>query len=667
MPFVKVQTIWQSLYHKLFIYTFPDGRMKFSRWFLPSLGILLLVYVILKIGANKILLAFASANYSYLLLMFFLFVPMLFVQTAKWRYLLKSQGLKFTFSYLLRLQFISLFYEAVTPGRVGSFIKIVYINKRVKNLGKSTSSVVIDRALDFLFVAFLAFLGSLFLIKDLVNVFYVIIAIFLLFVFGFIILMNKGAMRILVYLFYKVLTPERMKEKARDSFNEFYRNLPSVKAIFIAFFLTAVLWIITYTQAYISAKAFSINVPYTHFMLLFPISVLISLVPITVSGFGTREAVLINLLGKFGRAEQIVASSLAWASASLIVFSILGLYHIFKLDAKLQVRKTEKSRRGRYIKIIEGTLPLIGLTLFVYLLLKIGINNIVRGMIEIRILDLFLALILVFLLLLSQTFKWYVILKKQRIKLSFIEAVKLHFISLFYGFITPSKIGSLIKILYLRKRTGSIGESTSSVFIDRSFDLIVVLMLAAIGSIVIINRRINSIWIFLILIASIIGFLFLISQNRGRKFLNIILQRMLSSHLYSKTRKGFDGFYKSLPKKKFLMLPFTLTILNWLITYLPNYILARSIGIEIDYIHFVLILAIATVIGQIPITISGLGTREASLIGLFSLFGVEAYKVMSLSILSLILIAVLPALIGFAISLRMNRFGIEKIAKRQNG
>ncbi len=304
------------------------------RWLLPLIGVLLLYYIMSKIGIGKIIDAFSSANYYYLLVMLFLLIPMLIVQTAKWQYLLVRQGLRFNFIYLIKLQLISLFYEGVTPGRVGSFIKIAYINKNIKNLGKSCSSVVIDRALDFLFVASLAFLGSLLVMKSILNMFYISLIIFVLFLAGFAILINKDATRAVVYLFYKILIPKRLKERAKNSFNEFYKNIPSLKSIIITFLLTAVLWIIIYTQAYISARAFNVNVPYLKFMVLFPISVLISLVPITVSGLGTREAVLIKLFEGFGTPEGIVASSLVWACTALVIYAIFGLYLAFKLNIK---------------------------------------------------------------------------------------------------------------------------------------------------------------------------------------------------------------------------------------------------------------------------------------------------------------------------------------------
>ncbi len=310
------------------------------------------------------------------------------------------------------------------------------------------------------------------------------------------------------------------------------------------------------------------------------------------------------------------------------------------------------------IKKLEVILPIIGISIFAFLLFKVGIRDTLKSMMEIRFVHLIAVLFSISLFVLSQTFKWHIILKKQRIDITFMESLKIQLISLFYGFITPAKIGSLIKIAYLNKKTKNIGRSISSVVIDRAFDMIAVLLFATIGGLVLashISRIVE--WMLPLLVLSVAAFLFLISKSKGEQIVMLIYKKVLPSHFHRKAKKGFDEFYKSIPKKRFLIIPFVLALINWMVIYLPNFIIAKSVGIEIDYFLFVLILSVSTIIGQIPITVSGLGTREASLVGMFALFGIESYKIMSMSILSLILVGVIPALVGFFLSLSMHRLG----------
>lgn len=298
--------------------------------FLPIIGIALFIYIIITTGIDRLINAFVSADYFYVFLMVLLIIPTLLIQTFKWNYILKRQKINFKFFHVVKLQIISIFYELVTPARLGSLIKIAYVQEKTHNFGKSSSSVIIDRSLDFLTVALLAFLGSLILITGEFNVIYITIFVFLIFLGGFFILINKKSMKFFARIFYNIFLPKKFREKAKKSFHDFYESLPSIKTMIIVFLMGVVFWIAIYTQAYFSALAFGVNVPYLKFLTIFPISVIISLVPISVSGLGTREAVLMILLGTYGEAQNIIAFSLLWVSASLIVYSIAALFLIFK-------------------------------------------------------------------------------------------------------------------------------------------------------------------------------------------------------------------------------------------------------------------------------------------------------------------------------------------------
>ena len=78
-------------------------------------------------------------------------------------------------------------------------------------------------------------------------------------------------------------------------------------------------------------------------------------------------------------------------------------------------------------------------------------------------------------------------------------------------------------------------------------------------------------------------------------------------------------------------------------------------NVNIPYIDFILIIAVANVIASIPITIYGLGTREAALIGLFSAYSVFPENVIALSLFWFVLIWLFPSIIGAGVTLLENK------------
>ena len=308
--------------------------MRFVKSLLPVIGLALLAYLLWKIGITKIIQSFAHANYILIWVSFLIFIPIILIQTAKWSYILKKQGISLRFKDLLGIHVISLFYESVTPARIGYFMKIAYLQQRLKSVGRAASSVIIDRALDFISVAILAFFGSLVVMQKYSDTFYISLIILLIFIIGFLVILSKNRTRFFARFFYRILIPAKMKENAKNSFDEFYKTIPSKKSIIALFFMTLVFWIIVYSQAYMIARAFSLNIPYLRFLVLFPISIIVGLIPITISGFGARELVLVKLMEQFGKQESIVSFSVTWAFLSLVVFSTIGLSLIFREQLK---------------------------------------------------------------------------------------------------------------------------------------------------------------------------------------------------------------------------------------------------------------------------------------------------------------------------------------------
>jgi len=292
-------------------------------------------------------------------------------------------------------------------------------------------------------------------------------------------------------------------------------------------------------------------------------------------------------------------------------------------------------------------LPFIGIVIFIYILFKIDLGQVLTEIWGADLLFLFGALILILVLIIIQTIKWYMIARKQKIRVPFSVALKINFISNFYGFITPSKLGTLIRADYLKKY-GSFSKGITNFVIDKAMDIFSLFSLAIIMGYFFKDRFNFFSWGYLIIILIVFILLFLVFYNpkSSRLLLGFLYRHLIPKKLKDKIDVDFDSFYADLPKKRFLILVFGVNILTWINTYLITYLVGLSLGINLPFVYFLAILPLATIVAQIPITINGLGTREAALIGLFSFFGIAAVKVFSMSILSMILASILPAIIA---------------------
>jgi len=291
-------------------------------------------------------------------------------------------------------------------------------------------------------------------------------------------------------------------------------------------------------------------------------------------------------------------------------------------------------------------LPIIGILLFIYILIKVDLLKVVDEVSKANLYFLLMALVLIIILFFSETFKWYTIAFIQGINIPFFEAFKINLICNFYGFVTPSKLGTVIRAEYLKRYTENIGKGLCNFTLDKILDLSSIIFITILFSFVFKDKLDLPIGVF---VAMFLGFvlltLFFINKNRSKFILKLFFNKLVPDNLRDKAKLTFNSFYDNIPKKRYFILFFFFNSLNWIIIYSVTYFIGLSLGINLPYIYYLAILPIGTLVTMIPISINGLGTREAALISLFALFGIEAAKVFSMSILSLGF-GIIPAIIG---------------------
>ena len=301
--------------------------MKFRK-ILPFIGILIFAYLIFRIGLDKILGSILSANiYLLILALLFSFIALI-PPIIKWMVVLRSQNIMLNFWTLFRIDFMGIFYGSITPGRVGTFIRAYYLRDKIKKpLGACISSVVVDKMLDLLAMGVFAVIGSILLLNKISGLFTAVFIAFILLFGTFIFFLNKKRSTFILKRVWKIFIPQKFKKIALETFNSFYGNLPKIKTIFVPFLIALISLVFAFTTVYIVAKAFSINIPYIYIITIWSLATIVSLIPITIAGLGTREAVLITLFSVFNvAATDIVAMSIVAYIISHVIPDILGWF-----------------------------------------------------------------------------------------------------------------------------------------------------------------------------------------------------------------------------------------------------------------------------------------------------------------------------------------------------
>lgn len=247
--------------------------------------------------------------------------------------------------------------------------------------------------------------------------------------------------------------------------------------------------------------------------------------------------------------------------------------------------------------------------------------------------------LLLLALLITATFPVFSALRWQRMmnalghELGFREAIELILAAWPMGTLTPSKAGDVVKAYYLRSRI-PIRTTLGSVLAERALDVLVLLGLALFGCLFF--RR----WDLALLAGG--GFL------TGVAGLAVLLTVRLP--LPPKLQDKMDGVLAALRvvggSPRLLAEVLLLTVANWMASVIQVVVCYRALGVVVPVTFTTGAVPLAIFVGLLPLTLSGMGTRDSAFIALFGTLGVAAEVSLGVGLLYSLYGYWLPALVG---------------------
>jgi len=305
----------------------------------------------------------------------------------------------------------------------------------------------------------------------------------------------------------------------------------------------------------------------------------------------------------------------------------------------------------RWITLI---LPVIGLGIFVLIIRSIGLGNVVetiRGVDprKLLIFPLFTAFIIW-----MHGLRWQFLMRIIGIDYSLWRSTMVWSIGFFAASVTPAKVGDAARAYYLSRDTGyNFAECLLTVVIDRLLDVFVMLALGVIAVPIFsyYYMELPSVWIALGAAMLIVGLIYLLLHRRlMRKLLGPFVRVLVPAKYREEMTLHFHSFYDALAvyirnwKRTSIGLIYTLFF--WAAVGGLAYTVTRVLDIDVSLRYLILMLPLLTLVEIIPISVSGLGTREAASIYLFSVIGVSSTEAVAFSLMYLVLGTYLVASVG---------------------
>jgi len=297
------------------------------------IGIALFILILLNIDIPKLIEIFSRINLFYLGLVVILVITAIILKAFKWQQLIKAHGSQISLKKCIQFFLIGFFASVFTPARAGDLLRAFYAGEEIKSKSVAFSSVVLDRIIDvgiLISLGFVSIVTFAFLFGVVILPLEILVLGTLIFAVAVIFLIRQHYLKKLLKPLFDVFVPGKYKPKLAVSFNSFYDSLNTIKKnkarVVFSIFISIVSWFLVVCLAYFLLLSLGIeNVPFYFMAIVVPIVTLIELVPITISGLGTREAAMLFVFSFYAiSAETIVAYSLLYVTVSYWFMALVG-------------------------------------------------------------------------------------------------------------------------------------------------------------------------------------------------------------------------------------------------------------------------------------------------------------------------------------------------------
>ena len=277
----------------------------------------------------------------------------------------------------------------------------------------------------------------------------------------------------------------------------------------------------------------------------------------------------------------------------------------------------------------------IGIILLMVILTRVDLEDVGRQLQDCRLSLIALAIFLILPQVALRAYRWQALLARLSIRCPWWQSLNVYFAGIFIGLVTPGRLGELAKGVFLKQYgMASISRSLPSVLADRFMDLLVLMILAFLAlphfNLMPHAGKLSAVFFGLLTAAIALGLKWMMASRK----LHVIAQKM-KSRLKGNWSGSVDDFVTASRTlvSKGLLASLVWTIAGYAVFFLQTNTIGRALGLPADFMTIAMVVSISILVGFIPITFAGLGTRDAVLIILFGQAGVDQSAALSFAIL----------------------------------
>ena len=308
---------------------FKSGKGTYKQFFfLLRIGItLVLLYIIFKkIDFSNTIEVIRDSNKFYLLPALISVSSFHLLSVYRWKFALMQNNVRIKFFRLLRFHFTSIFLQNFLPSGIsGDLIKGVLAFKGNPKI-RVASSIIISRLFGLFALIILANIALFSLSSKSIIVHrlrWYAFGLLLVVILIYIVIFNRKIQELCIKIYNSIHLKILKRIEIRVLFEKFnsYKN---IKIVLVLFLISFSMQIVTVFSNYFIFRSVINSINIIYLFLYVPIIMFVSLLPISLNGYGIREGLYYYFFRNIISSDSIIFAFIILSLLMIISFSLIG-------------------------------------------------------------------------------------------------------------------------------------------------------------------------------------------------------------------------------------------------------------------------------------------------------------------------------------------------------
>lgn len=290
---------------------------------------------------------------------------------------------------------------------------------------------------------------------------------------------------------------------------------------------------------------------------------------------------------------------------------------------------------------------IVSACLLVYLFYDIGYADVLAVVSQATLWPIVVCMLIIFSRRLLVAYRWYALVRTESADVGFAPLFRIVLVSGSLGFFTPGTVGIELIRVYALARLTDLTLALSSVAVERLTALLALVGFVLVG---LLFAPIDMSATIGISLGVMIAGLCLATLSLFAPWLRAFYLALLVGRFLAPLRSRVLQLYEQLDafrRQPWLMPQMALLSIGLqLQRVLETAALTLALGVEVDIAYLLVIVPLGVVLSLLPISLGGLGLREAVYVALFGAIGVDAASAFTLSFLHFMLVIVVVVVPG---------------------